>query len=240
MRLLVVEDNQALREQLVSRFKELGYVVDYAENGQDGFFYGTEYPIDLAIVDVGLPVLSGVEMIKKLRYEQRSFPILILTARSRWQEKVEGLEAGADDYLTKPFHFKELEARVAALIRRSSGHASAVIKNGPIELDTITQKVSVDGVTLEFTAFEYRLLHYLMMNIGKVLSKMELTDHLYHENDDRDSNVIEVFIGRLRRKIDPHNTDSHRNTKRAGVSPDLVFLISSVIYGAIYRTTSLG
>ena len=203
MRLLIVEDEATLREQLVSRFRQIGYVVDQADNGEDGLYYGREYPVDIAIIDIGLPKLSGVEVIQQLRGDNRNFPILILTARSHWQEKVEGLEAGADDYLTKPFHIQELEARVEALMRRSAGYASPLVSNGPISLNTTSQEVWVDGCLVDLTAFEYRLIHYLMMNIGKVVSKMELTDHLYHEDADRDSNVIEVFVGRVRRKLDP-------------------------------------
>ncbi len=205
MRILIVEDELHLREQLVSKFRQSGYALDSADNGEDGLYYGIEYPIDLAIIDLGLPKMSGIEIIEKIRDAGKSYPILILTARSRWQEKVEGLEAGADDYLVKPFHFEELLARVSALIRRSAGHAAPTLENGAIKLDTRTQDVFVSGDRLDLTAFEYRLLHYLMMNAGKVVSKMELTEHLYEEDSDRDSNVIEVFVGRLRKKIDPRS-----------------------------------
>jgi two-component system response regulator PhoP len=205
MRILIVEDESRLREQLVSKFRHNGYALDSADNGEDGLYYGLEYPIDLAIIDLGLPKLSGIEIIEKIRDAGKTYPILILTARSRWQEKVEGLEAGADDYLAKPFHFEELLARVSALIRRSAGHAAPTLENGAIKLDTRTQDVFVNDDRLDLTAFEYRLLHYLMMNAGKVVSKMELTEHLYEEDADRDSNVIEVFVGRLRKKIDPAN-----------------------------------
>jgi two-component system response regulator PhoP len=205
MRILIVEDESRLREQLVSKFRQNGYALDSADNGEDGLYYGLEYPIDLAIIDLGLPKMSGIEIIEKIRGAGKTYPILILTARSRWQEKVEGLEAGADDYLAKPFHFEELLARVSALIRRSAGHAAPTLENGAIKLDTRTQDVFVNDDRLDLTAFEYRLLHYLMMNAGKVVSKMELTEHLYEEDSDRDSNVIEVFVGRLRKKIDPAN-----------------------------------
>ena len=205
MRLLIVEDEHKLREQLTEKFRQNGYAVDPAEHGEDGLYFGLEYPVDLGIIDLGLPDMSGIEIIEKLRAQGKVFPIIILTARSRWQEKVEGLEAGADDYLTKPFHFEELQARVSALIRRSAGHATPVLGNGAISLDTRTQDVFVNENRLELTAFEYRLLHYLMINTGKVVSKTELTEHLYDEDTDRDSNVIEVFIGRLRKKLDADN-----------------------------------
>ena len=178
MRILIVEDESHLREQLVSKFRQNGYALDSADNGEDGLYYGLEYPIDLAIIDLGLPKMSGIEIIEKIRSAGKTYPILILTARSRWQEKVEGLEAGADDYLAKPFHFEELLARVSALIRRSAGHAAPTLENGAIKLDTRTQDVFVNDDRLDLTAFEYRLLHYLMMNAGKVVSKMELTEHL--------------------------------------------------------------
>ena len=214
MRILIVEDESHLREQLVSKFRQNGYALDSADNGEDGLYYGLEYPIDLAIIDLGLPKMSGIEMIEKIRSEGKTYPILIFTARSRWQEKVEGLEAGADDYLAKPFHFEELLARVSALIRRSAGHAAPTLENGAIKLDTRTQDVFVNDDRIDLTAFEYRLLHYLMMNAGKVVSKMELTEHLYEEDSDRDSNVIEVFVGRLRKKIDPANSLSPIETLR--------------------------
>lgn len=206
MRILIIEDESKLREQLITKFHQNGYALDSADNGEDGLYYGTEYPIDLAIIDLGLPKMSGIKVIEKLREAGKTFPIIILTARSRWQEKVEGLEAGADDYLAKPFHFEELQARVSALIRRSAGHAAPTLENGAITLNTRTQDVFINDKRLELTAFEYRLLHYLMMNSGKVVSKMELTEHLYEEDADRDSNVIEVFVGRLRKKLDPDNT----------------------------------
>ena len=203
MRILIVEDEATLRGQLADKFRQAGYVVDCAHDGRSGLYHGLEYPVDLAVIDLGLPDMSGVELIKKLRERGKTWPIIILTARSRWQEKVGGLDAGADDYLTKPFVFEELQARVSALIRRSAGHATPILHNGMIDLDTRTQDVFMDGQRLELTAYEYRLLHYFMINIGKVVSKTELIDHLYDEDADRDSNVIEVFIGRLRKKLDP-------------------------------------
>jgi two-component system response regulator PhoP len=205
MRILLVEDDTKLRDQLCAKLRQSGYAVDAVENGETGLYYGLEYPVDMAIIDLGLPDISGIEVIEKIRRDGKTYPILILTARSRWQEKVQGLESGADDYLTKPFHFEELQARMSALIRRSAGHATSMLVNGSISLDTRTQDVFVEESRLELTAFEYRLLNYLMMNAGKVVSKMELTEHLYEEDSDRDSNVIEVFVGRLRKKLDPEN-----------------------------------
>ena len=202
MRVLVVEDEQALREQLSERLRETGYAVDAAADGRDGRHFGLEYPIDIALVDLGLPDASGIDLIRDWRKNQRDFPILILTARGRWQDKVEGLEAGADDYLVKPFHMEECLARVRALVRRSSGWAQSVMECGPISLDASSQQVSLNGDLLELTAFEYKLIEYLMLRAGEVLSKRELSEHLYEEDADRDSNVLEVLIGRLRRKLD--------------------------------------
>ncbi|MCP4008676.1 MAG: response regulator transcription factor [Proteobacteria bacterium] len=203
MRLLLVEDEPVLRDQLANRLRQDGYAVDTAIDGEEGLFYAAEYPIDLAIVDLGLPKISGIELIQQLRKQGKDVPVLILTARNKWQDKVEGLESGADDYLAKPFHYEELAARVKALIRRAAGQADPVISVGDVSLNSVTQDVLKNGEALELTAYEYRLLHYLMLNAGKVISKMELTDHLYEEDTDRDSNVIEVFIRRLRKKLDP-------------------------------------
>ena len=203
MRVLIVEDEAELNRRLSERLRQEGYAVDSATTGDDGLYFGREYPIDVAVVDLGLPGISGIELIRTLRRESYTFPILILTARSRWQEKVEGLEAGADDYLTKPFQFEELSARLRALIRRSAGVADSTVNIGPVELDTTSQEVRVNGRAVEITAFEYRLLHYIMMHPNKVVSKSELVEHIYDEDRDRDSNVIEVFIGRLRKKLDP-------------------------------------
>lgn len=203
MRILIIEDEDQLREQLESRLRAEGYAVDSAANGEDGLYFGREYPIDVAVVDLGLPGISGIDVIRSLRSEQKNFPILILTARSLWQDKVDGLEAGADDYLVKPFHYEELSARLRALIRRSAGEANSDITLGPIVLNTTSQEVTVSGQSIEITAYEYRLLHYLTMNRTKVVSKTELVDHIYDEDADRDSNVIEVFVGRLRKKLDP-------------------------------------
>lgn len=206
MRILIVEDERPLAEQLKQFFSRKGFAVDTAATARDGQYAGEEFPIDIAIVDLGLPDGSGMELIRTWRARNRSFPILILTARGRWQEKVEGLEAGADDYLVKPFHYEELWARINALIRRAAGQAHPIIRHGPIELDSAAQTVRLDGNPVELTAYEYKVLEYLMLHSGKVVSKTELTEHLYDEDFERDSNVLEVFIGRLRKKLDPEGT----------------------------------
>lgn len=205
MRILIVEDETHLREQLGERLRTSGYLVDLAADGEEGLYYGEEYPLDLAIIDIGLPKLSGIELIRRLRNRNRHFPILILTARGSWQDKVDGLETGADDYLVKPFRYEELEARLNALLRRASGWSKPMLECGPIFLDTRKQSITVSGKRVELTAFEYTLLEYLMLHAGEVISKTRLTDKLYQQDYDRDSNVLEVFIGRLRRKLDPEN-----------------------------------
>jgi len=214
MRILVVEDEVKLCEQIQQFFADKGFAVDTANTGQDGYFMGKEYPIDAAVIDIGLPDFSGIELIKRLRKDKVTVPILILTARSRWQEKVEGLEAGADDYLVKPFHYEELQARINALIRRSAGVAHPVLTHDNIELDTVAQEVTVSGVKQELTAYEYKVLEYLMFRKGEVISKSVLTAHIYDEDFDRDSNVLEVFIGRLRKKLDPDGTRKPIETLR--------------------------
>lgn len=203
MRLLIIEDEPNLREQLQQFMQQQGYAVDVAEDGQAGFFMGREYPFDLAIVDLGLPKLSGIKVIQQWREQGKSFPILILTARGNWQDKVEGLEAGADDYLVKPFHNEELVARTRALLRRSAGVSQPVIQFNTISINTSHKTVSVNDTELELTAYEYKVVEYLVMNTDKVISKTELTEHIYDQDFDRDSNVIEVFVGRLRKKLDP-------------------------------------
>ena len=205
MRLLVMEDEPVLRETLAHRFRAAGFTIDEAADGVEGEFAGLEYPIDVAVVDLGLPGRSGLDAIRAWRKSGRSFPILILTARDSWQEKVAGLDAGADDYVTKPFRFEEVLARVQALLRRSGGWSQPLIRCGAVELDTRAQEVRVDGNAVELTAFEYRLLEYLMLRAGQVVSKAELTEKLYEQDFERDSNTIEVFVGRLRRKLDPDN-----------------------------------
>ncbi|HEX9139775.1 MAG TPA: response regulator transcription factor [Steroidobacteraceae bacterium] len=203
MRILVVEDEPALRDALRQELTASGHAVDVAADGKEGLFAALEYPIDVAVIDLGLPALSGLELIQKLRAAGRTFGVLILTARDRWQDKVEGLSAGADDYLAKPFHLPELQARLAVLLRRSAGWASAVLECGPISLDTRAQSVSVAGAAVELTSFEYRLLEHLMLHAGEVVSKADLTERLYAQDFERDSNVIEVLVARLRRKLDP-------------------------------------
>lgn len=205
MRILVIEDEASLRSQLITRLKQEGYAVDEAADGEEGCYLGREYSFDIAVIDLGLPKLSGIEVIRQLRSQGKNFPVLILTAHGRWQDKVEGLEAGADDYLVKPFHIEELLARLNALMRRSAGLAQPRLQCGPVLLDTATHQVSVDGRQVELTAYEYKVLEYLMIHAGKLISKTELTEHLYDRDFDHDSNVIEVFVGRLRRKLDPGN-----------------------------------
>ncbi len=203
MRILIVEDEPALQQQLAENLRSNDYVVDTASDGAEGLYFAQEYPIDMAIVDLGLPKLDGVELIKRVRESGLTYPILILTARNRWQEKVEGLEAGADDYLTKPFHPEELAARIKVQLRRSVGLADNSLVCGPVKIDMSAKQVFLNDESITITAYEYRLLSYLMLHTGKVLSKRELVDHIYEEDDDRDSNTIEVFIRRLRTKLDP-------------------------------------
>jgi two-component system, OmpR family, response regulator PhoP len=205
MRVLVVEDEVSLRETLKTRLTEAGFTVDVAQDGEEGLFAGKEYPLDVAIIDLGLPKLAGMEVIRRLRAAGKAFPILILTARDNWQDKVEGLQAGADDYVAKPFHFEEVLARLQALLRRAGGWASPELKCGPVALDTRAQTVRVDGQAVELTTFEYRILEHLMLRAGDVISKGELTERLYDQDFERDSNVIEVLVGRLRRKLDPED-----------------------------------
>jgi two-component system response regulator PhoP len=205
MRALVVEDEDALREALRRDLVAAGFTVDIAADGEEGLYAGTEFPIDVAVIDLGLPKLSGLELIRRLRAKDRRFPILILTARDRWQDKVEGLDAGADDYVTKPFHFEEVLARIQALLRRSGGWATSTLTCGPVVLDTRAQTVTVEGRPVELTTFEYRILEHLMLKAGEIISKTDLTEQLYEQDYERDSNVIEVFIGRLRRKLDPED-----------------------------------
>jgi two-component system, OmpR family, response regulator PhoP len=192
MRILLVEDEAPLRETLAARLKREGFAVDAAQDGEEGLYMGREVPFDVGIIDLGLPKMSGMELIKALREEGKQFPVLILTARSSWQDKVDGLKQGADDYLVKPFHVEELLARINALVRRAAGWSKPT--------------VSVDGKNVDLTSYEYKVLEYLMMHAGELVSKADLTEHIYQQDFDRDSNVLEVFIGRLRKKLDPEGT----------------------------------
>ena len=203
MRILVIEDEPQLREQVQRQLQADGYTVDVSGDGKDGLYLASEYPLDAAIVDLGLPGLSGIEVIKQLRARGKSLPILILTARGSWQDKVQGLEAGADDYLVKPFQMEELQARLKALLRRAVGTANNTLSCGLISLDLTAQSVALRGQPVELTSYEYRLLEYLIKQRGKVVPKSELADYLYPHDQDRDSNVLEVLVGRLRRKLDP-------------------------------------
>ena len=201
MRLLVVEDDPDLNRQLVSALSEAGYAVDTALDGVEGHFLGDTEPYDAVILDIGLPQKDGISVLEHWRRDDRKMPVLILTARDRWSDKVAGMDAGADDYVAKPFHMEEVLARVRALLRRSTGHAKNEIEIGPLRLDTKTSRVTVDGSPIKLTSHEYRLLAYLMHHCGRVVSRTELVEHLYDQDFDRDSNTIEVFVGRLRKKI---------------------------------------
>ncbi|MCH8944269.1 MAG: response regulator transcription factor [Proteobacteria bacterium] len=214
MRLLVIEDDVTLRESLARQLGEAGFAVEQAADGTEGLYFAEEYPIDLAIIDLGLPGMSGLEIIRKVRAKGKTYPILILTARDRWEDKVDGLSAGADDYVVKPFHFEEIGARVNALLRRSGGWASSVLEADPVALDMTRQELKVSGKLIELTSFEYKIIEFLMIRAGQVISKAELTDRLYDQDFERDSNVIEVFIGRLRKKMDPDNSIAPIETLR--------------------------
>ena len=206
MRLLLIEDEAPLRLTLARRLEADGYRVDQAADGEDGLFQAREYPVDLAIVDLGLPKVNGLTIVQQLRADGRTIPILILTARSSWQDKVTGLEAGADDYLVKPFEYPELAARVKALLRRSLKATSDVLTLGPLAMDFSAQAARLNGQAMDLTAFEYRVLEYLVRERARVVTKQELADYLYPHDEDRDSNVLEVLVGRLRRKLDPEGT----------------------------------
>ncbi len=201
MRLLVVEDDPDLKRQLVTALGEAGYAVDSATDGEEGHFLGDTEPYDAVVLDLGLPKRDGLSVLEEWRRAGHKFPVLILTARDRWNEKVSGMDAGADDYLTKPFNMEELLARLRALVRRSAGHASSEIECGQLRLDTKSARVTYDGSPIKLTSHEYRLMAYLMHHKDKVVSRTELVEHMYDQDFDRDSNTIEVFIGRLRKKI---------------------------------------
>ncbi len=203
MRALLIEDEVQLQEQIRSQLEAEHFQIDVTGNGKEGLYFASEYPVDIAIIDIGLPELSGIDIIKALRKQGSTLPILVLTARGRWQDKVEGLEAGADDYLVKPFHMEELLARINALLRRASNSSSQEICYGPVCINPDSQQTTLSGQLLELTEFEYKILEYLMRRYNKVISKSELSDYLYPHNEDRDSNVLEVIMGRLRKKLDP-------------------------------------
>ncbi len=206
MRLLIVEDDDALRKSLASNLRDRGFAVDEARNAAEGEYFANEFAVTLAIIDLGLPDRAGTELIEMLRGNGKNFPILILTARDRWQDKVEGLNSGADDYVVKPFNLDELSARINALLRRAAGHAEATIRCGVVSIDTRSQEVTVSDRTVELTAYEYRILEMLMMRPGQVVKKAELADQLYDQDLGRESNVLEVLITRLRKKLDPVRT----------------------------------
>lgn len=206
MRILVIEDEERLRQQLIDVLHAQGYAVDATGSGQEGEFFGLEYPIDAAVVDLGLPDRPGTAVIETWRARGRAFPVLVLTARARWEDKVAGLELGADDYLVKPFHHEELLARLRALLRRAAGWTQSRIQCGPILMDLGSKRVTVEARELDLTALEFKVLEYLMLRADAVLSKSELTEHLYEDDAERDSNVLEVIIGRLRKKLDPERS----------------------------------
>ncbi|GEO99398.1 MULTISPECIES: response regulator transcription factor [Methylobacterium] len=201
MRLLVVEDDRDINRQVVKALEEAGYVADKAFDGEEGGFLGESEPYDAIILDMGLPKTDGVTVLQNWRRAGVKTPVIILTARDRWSDKVDGFDAGADDYVTKPFHMEELMARVRAILRRVAGHATSQIACGSVVLDTRSGRVFVDGNPIKLTSHEYRLLSYLMHHTGRVVSRAELTEHLYDQDFDRDSNTIEVFVGRLRKKL---------------------------------------
>lgn len=205
-RLLLVEDEDKLREQLVEILERHDYDLEICRDGMEGLYFAQREAFDVAIIDLGLPRVPGIEIVEKIREEGRDYPVLILTARADWKDKVDGLAAGADDYLVKPFHVQELLARLDALTRRASGKFKPAVELGPVRMDMRGKRVEVDGTHVDLTAYEFNLLEYLMLRPGEVVSKTELTDHLYDQDYDRDSNVIEVFVGRLRKKLDPDNS----------------------------------
>ncbi|MTI43714.1 two-component system OmpR family response regulator [Roseibium hamelinense] len=221
MRILVVEDDADLNRQLATALEEAGYVVDSAADGEEGHFLGDTEPYDAVVLDLGLPKLDGLSVLENWRRDGRTMPVLILTARDRWSDKVAGIDAGADDYVAKPFHMEEVLARVRALVRRAAGHASNDLTCGDVRLDLRAGRVTVAGAPIKLTSHEYRLLSYLLHHQGKVISRTELTEHLYDQDFDRDSNTVEVFVGRLRKKIGSDMIETIRGLGyRLGASVD--------------------
>lgn len=220
MRILIVEDEPTLQAQLAEALGAAGYVTDRADNGFDAHFLGDSEPYDAVVLDLGLPRMDGITVLRKWRAAGRRMPVLILTARDGWHEKVAGIDAGADDYLTKPFHMEELLARLRALIRRAGGHASAELVCGPLVLDTRNSRATVDGQSLSLTSHEYRVLAYLMHHPGEVISRSDLVEHIYAQDFDRDSNTVEVFIARLRKKLPTGMIETVRGLGYRLTAPD--------------------
>lgn len=220
MRLLVVEDDKDLNRQIVTALENAGYAVDKAFDGEEGLYLGETEPYDAVILDLGLPKVDGVAVLQGWRRAGKTMPVLILTARDRWSDKVSGFDAGADDYVVKPFHVEELLARVRALLRRAAGHATSELICGPVRLDTRASRVVVDGNPVKLTSHEYRLLAYLMHHQGRVVSRTELVEHLYDQDFDRDSNTIEVFVGRLRKKLGVEVIETVRGLGYIAAAPE--------------------
>ena len=220
MRLLVVEDDPDLNRQLVTALQEAGYVVDSASDGEDGHFLGDTEPYDAVVLDLGLPEMDGVTVLEKWRRDGRTMPVLILTARDRWSDKVAGFDAGADDYVAKPFFMEEVLARIRALLRRASGHATSDLECGPLRVDTRTSRVTINGAAVKLTSLEYRLIEYLIHHRGRIISRTELVEHLYDQDFDRDSNTIEVFVGRLRRKLGKDMIETVRGLGYRLIAPE--------------------
>ncbi len=220
MRILLVEDEPTLATQIQTALERAGYVVQHAAEGNEAWYQGAEQVHDAAILDLGLPGLDGLSVLRKWRSAGVSLPVLILTARSDWHEKVAGIDAGADDYLSKPFHMEELLARLRALLRRAAGQVSAQLLVGELSLDTVSSQVTYAGTELSLTSHEYRLLAFMMHHPGKVFSRSDLTEHLYAQDFERDSNTIEVFIGRLRKKLPAHYIETVRGLGYKLIAPD--------------------
>lgn len=219
MRILVVEDDADLSRQLKDALKDVGYAVDVANDGEEGHHLGDTEPYDAVILDLGLPVIDGVSVLQKWRADGKKFPVLILTARDQWSEKVAGFDAGADDYLTKPFHTEELMARLRALLRRAAGHTTDTIDIGDLSVDNRSARAFVNGMSIKLTSHEFRLLSYMATHRGRVISRTELVEHIYDQDFDRDSNTIEVFVGRLRRKIGTDRIETVRGLGYRLVDP---------------------